>query len=145
MSEAATAKRLLPVFIGVGLTVALLFGIGVVAERRRNAAPLAQPIHLVAPRDGQSVDSPLVIRFSTAEPLELHPTGWGTAKLHLHARVGGVEHMPAADELTGAGSVFSWTMPAVPRGTHTVQLGWADLHHRELTAGRTAPFTITVR
>jgi hypothetical protein len=145
VNEPVTANRLLPVFIGVALTVALLIGIGVLAERRRNAAPLAQPIDLVAPLDGHAVDSPLAIRFTTIEPLALHPTGWGTSRLHLHARVSGVEHMPAAQDLTLLGSVFTWTLPAVPRGTHTVQLGWADLHHRELVAWRTAPFTVTVR
>ena len=145
MTEQSTAARMLPVFIGVGLTVLLLIGLGYLAERRRNAAPLAQPIRIIAPAAGQAVDSPLVLRFTTSESLTLQPTGWGTERLHVHARVGGIEYMPAAADIVKQDSVFAWTLPAVPRGTHTVTLGWADLHHRELSAGRTPALTVTIR
>ncbi|HEY0305371.1 MAG TPA: hypothetical protein VGC44_10365 [Longimicrobiales bacterium] len=145
MTGQSTVERLLPVFIGVALTGLLLIVLGVLAARRRNAAPLAQPINLIVPIEQQAVDSPLVVRFTTPEPLSLHPTGWGTDRLHLHARVSGVEYMPAAAEITRSDSIFNWTLPAVPRGTHTIRIGWADLHHRELSAGRTPQITITVR
>jgi hypothetical protein len=145
MTEQPTAARLLPVFIGVGLTVLLLIALGYLAERRRNAAPFAQPIRVIDPAGGQAVDSPLVVRFTTSESLSLHPTGWGTERLHLHARVGGTEYMPAAADIVQRDSIFAWTLPAVPRGTHTVTLGWADLHHRELSAGRTPELIVTIR
>ena len=145
MTEPSTPNRLLPVFIGIALTAVMLIGLAYLADKRRHAAPLAQPINIIQPLDQQVVDSPLVLRFSTSEPLKLHPTGWGTDRLHLHARVGGIELMPAAAEITAADSVFSWVLPAVPRGTHTIQVGWADLHHRELAAGRAPAFSVTVR
>ena len=145
MTEQSTAARLLPVFIGVGLTVLLLIALGYLAERRRNAEPLAQPIRVLAPATGQVVDSPLVLRFTTSESLAQHPTGWGTERLHLHARVGGIEHMPAAADIEKRDSVFAWTLSGVPRGTHTITMGWADLHHRELSAGRTPELTVTIR
>ena len=123
----------------------MLIGLGYLAEKRRHAAPLAQPINIIQPLDQQVVDSPLVLRFKTSEPLKLHPTGWGTDRLHLHARVGSIEFMPAAAEITATDSGFSWVLAGVPRGRHTINVGWADLHHRELSAGRAAPFTVTVR
>ena len=145
MTEQSTAARLLPVFIGVGLTVLLLIALGYLAERRRNAPPLAQAIHVVQPASGAAVDSPLVLHFTTSESLSLQPTGWGTERLHLHARVGGIEYMPAAADITMRDSVFTWTLPGVPRGTHAITLGWADLRHRELSAGRTPELSVTIR
>ncbi len=145
MTERSTLNRLLPVIIGIALTVVLLFALGYLAQQRRHAAPLAQPVEIVAPVPQQVVDSPFVVRFKTTEPLALQPTGWGTERLHLHARVSGIEYMPAAAEITQTDSIFAWTLPAVPRGTHIVRIGWADLHHRELAAGRSPEFTITVR
>jgi hypothetical protein len=138
MTEPTARQRLLPVFIGV-IVLAWL------AQQRRNAAPLALPIELIEPLDQAAIDSPLVIRFTTREPLALRPSGWGTEKLHLHARVGGVEHMPAAAEIQQSDSIFTWTLPGVPRGTHAVRLGWADQRHRELSAGASPARTITVR
>jgi hypothetical protein len=131
--------------IGIALTAALLIGLGYLTSSRRSAAPRAQPVEILAPADQATVDSPLVVLFVTREPLALHPTGWGTDDLHLHARVAGVEYMPAAAEIVQTDSVFRWTLPSVPRGSHTIQLGWADLRHRELSAGKSRQINVTIR
>jgi hypothetical protein len=133
------------VFIGIALTAVFLIALAWLAQQRRNAAPLARPIRMISPADQAVLDSPLVVRFTTSEPLALHPSGWGTDKLHLHARVGAVKHMPAAADITRTDSVFTWTLTAVPRGMHPLKLGWADRRHRELSAGATPTRTITIR
>ena len=145
MTEPSVRQRLLPVFIGIAFTAVFLVVLAWLAQSRRNAAPLALPIVVLAPTDGAGVDSPLVVRFQTREPLALHPTGWGTDRLHLHARVSDIEHMPAAADIVQTDSAFTWTLRAVPRGTHALRLGWADQRHRELSAGASSTLTITVR
>lgn len=145
MSEPSVGQRLLPVFIGIAFTAVFLVVLAWLAQSRRNAAPLALPIEVLAPPDGAVVDSPLIVRFRTREPLALQPTGWGTQRLHVHARVSNIEHMPAAADIVQTDSVFTWTLRTVPRGTHPLKLGWADQRHRELSAGASTTHTITVR
>jgi hypothetical protein len=144
MNEATTARRLFPVFIGIGLTILFLIGLAYLADRRRNARPAVQSIDLLEPASGAVVDSPLVARFVTAAPLVLSESGWGTEQLHLHARVDGVEYMPAAADIIREDSVFVWTLPAVTKGPHTLRIGWANLAHRELGTGA-AEVHITIR
>ena len=139
-------QRLMPVLIGVAITGLFLVGLGYLASTRRNAQSMTPPtIVLLAPQDGAAVDSPLVVRFTTQAPVELGPSGWGTAQLHLHARIGNIEHMPAAADITRSADTLIWTFPTVPTGTHTLKLGWADLSHRELATGASSPATITIR
>ena len=145
MTEPSVRDRLLPVFIGIALTLAFLAGLAWLAQNRRNAAPLALPIDIITPADQAAVDSPLVIRFTTREPLALHPSGWGTGRLHLHARVSGIEHMPAAADIVQTDSIFIWTLTAVPRGTQSFKLGWADQRHRELSGGASPLQTVEIR
>lgn len=135
MNEATTARRLFPVFIGIGLTILFLIGLAYLADRRRNAEPLVESIKLLDPTPGAVVDSPLVVRFATTAPLALSESGWGTRQLHLHARVDGVEYMPAAADIVREDSVFVWTLLAVRKGPHTLRIGWANLAHRELNTG----------
>jgi hypothetical protein len=144
MKEVTTARRLFPVFIGVGLTILFLIALAYLADRRRNTQPVVESIDLIEPAAGAVVDSPLVLRFATTAPLALTPSGWGTEELHLHARVDGVEYMPAAADIVRHGSAFVWTLPTVRRGSHTVRVGWANLAHRELSAGA-AEVQISVR
>jgi hypothetical protein len=135
MNEASTARRLFPVFIGIGLTILFLIGLAYLADRRRIAEPVIQSIDLLEPASGAAVDSPLVVRFATTAPLALSDRGWGTRQLHLHARVDGVEHMPAPADIIREDSVFVWTLPVVRKGPHTLRIGWANLAHRELSTG----------
>lgn len=146
MNEPTTLQRLMPVLIGVAITGLFLVGLGYLANARRNAESVTPPtIVVLAPGDGAAVDSPLVVRFTTQAPVELGPSGWGTAHLHLHARIGNVEHMPAAEDITRSADTLIWTFSTVPRGAHTLKLGWADLSHREIATGASAPISITIR
>lgn len=145
MSQPTTMQRLLPVFIGVFLTGVFLIALAWLADQRRNAAPGAPAIEVVSPAPGAVVDSPLIVRFKTAAPVRLGAAGWGTDQLHLHARVSGIEHMPAAADIRQEGDAFVWTLTGVPPGRHEIRLGWADLAHRELRAGASPTIPLTVR
>ena len=127
-------RPLLPVVIGIALTIVLLAGLGYLAQVRRNAAPATPTIRLVQP-GAQPADSPLAIRFISSRPLELTTNGWVSGPWHLHARINGTEFMPAAAEITATDSVYTWTLPAVRRGPIALKLGWADQRHREVSTG----------
>jgi hypothetical protein len=142
----SVARRILPVIIGIGLTIILLVVLGNIAQQRRQQQAAAAPVlRVLQPRPGVSVDSPLVIQFTTTAPLALHPTGWGAGNLHLHALVNGVEYMPAAAEITRRDSLYHWTLPAVARGRLELFLGWADQRHRALQAGASDTVTAMLR
>ena len=128
------SRSLLPVFIGVGLTIVFLFGLGYLANQRRNAQPATPALRVLAP-GGAPVDSPLIVRFTSSRPLQLTANGWISGDWHLHARINDVEYMPAAAEISRADSSYVWTIPAVQRGPLTLKLGWADRRHRETSAG----------
>lgn len=127
-------RTLLPVFIGVGLTIVFLVGLGYLANQRRNAQPATPILRILAPTTA-AVDSPLVVHFTSSRPLELSANGWISGDWHLHARINDVEYMPAAAEIIRADSAYVWTIPAVGRGPLTLKLGWADRRHRETSAG----------
>lgn len=134
-----------PVAIGILLTAVLLAALGYLASQRRQAQSGPPNLTLLGPARGQVVDSPLVIRFASGAPIRLTPNGWLAGRWHLHARVNGIEHMPAAADISASDSTYDWVVPAVPRGRASVRLGWADLRHREVTGGRTNEIDIVVR
>ena len=133
--QQSAAQSIRPVIIGIGITIVLLAGLAYLASARRDVGSDVPALVIVSPQPGAQTDSPLTVRFRTAAPLSLHPTGWGTGDLHLHARVNGVELMPAAADIEQAEEEFAWTMATVPKGRVEVRLGWADALHRELAAG----------
>ena len=142
----SVARRILPVIIGMGLTIVLLIVLGYIAQQRRQQQSVAAPVlRVLYPAPGASVDSPLVIQFATTAPLALQPTGWGAGNLHLHAMVNGVEYMPAAAEITRGDSAYHWTIAPVARAPIELYLGWADQRHRALGAGASDTITATLR
>jgi hypothetical protein len=142
----STAKRLLPVLIGIFLTVIMLALLGYLSNKRRAAAAAAPPVlHILSPVPHSVIDSPLIIHFRTRTTLQLRPAGWGIGNLHLHARVNSVEHMPAVTDIQPTDSGYLWTLPLVRRGPLTIQLGWADPVHRELKAGTSSVNDVTLR
>lgn len=145
MSE-SRRPNITAVVIGIVLTMLLLFGLRYLAIRRGAAvSPDIPALNVIAPTENAAVDSPLVVRFSSSRPITLQPSGWGAGHFHLHARIDQAEHMPAAADIVRADSVYEWTLPAVRRGSFSVQLGWADMQHRELATGKTPPIWATVR
>ena len=144
MSE-SERRKILPVIIGMALTVVLLACLAY-AARLRNAAELemAPQLSINAPAQGTATDSPLVIRFTAAHPLDLMETGWGHDRFHIHASINGVEYMPAAADIVAQGSQYAWTIQA-PRGPVSFYLGWADHMHRPLQKGMTDTVQATIR
>jgi hypothetical protein len=144
MSE-SERRKILPVIIGMALTVVLLACLAY-AARLRNAAELemAPQLSINAPAQGTATDSPLVIRFTAAHPLDLMETGWGHDGFHLHASINGVEYMPAAADIVAQGSQYAWTIHS-PRGPVSFYLGWADHMHRALQKGMTDTIRATIR
>ena len=139
------AQSIRPVIIGIVITVVMLAGLAYIASARRNAGPAAPVLSILSPRPAARADSPLIVRFTTTAPLSLHPTGWGTGELHLHARLNGVELMPAAADIQQTGDTFAWTMATAPRGSLQVRLGWADVQHRELRSGGSDTISIILQ
>ena len=142
----SVVKRILPVIIGMGLTIVLLAGLAYISHQRAQIEHLAAPaLTIIDPQPDAQVDSPLVVHFTSAEPIELQPSGWGFANFHLHARVNGVEYMPAAAEIKQTADGYAWLLPYVARGPVEIRLGWADQVHRELSTGASDTVRATLR
>lgn len=136
----------MPVFIGIVLTVMVLGLIGYISKQRRDAATATPPqLEIVTPAANAVLDSPLVIRFTSSEPLRLRETGWGIRALHLHARVNSTEHTPAAADIQHTDSGYLWTLRSVGTGPVIIKLGWAGPDHRELSAGASSVDGVNVR
>jgi hypothetical protein len=136
-NAAPQGAKLLPVIIGIGLTIILLSALAYISNMRRNAPTSAPQLTLVAPLNGNAVDSPLVLRFTSERPVKLGHTGWASANYHLHAHVNGIEHMPAARDIEEHAGIYVWTLPTVPRGPLHIRMGWADQAHRAVSRGAT--------
>ncbi len=135
MPPASAPVRITPVIIGILMTIILLAGLAYISNLRRNSPSSAPALTIVWPAPGAQIDSPLVLRFTSAQPITLRPSGWGAGQYHLHAHVNSVEHMPAATDITQHGSEYRWAIPAAPRGPLTIRLGWADQQHRAVGSG----------
>src|SRR5690606_29759157 len=86
-----------------------------------------------APASGDTVTNPVTLRFRTPADLAFDSAmGWMAGDLHLHAMVGTLEIMPAAADIEGSGSTFTWRLPALDAGTHRIYLTWAGRHHGSL-------------
>ena len=139
-------KRIAPVLIGIAITIVFMVGLAYLARSRRAAGSATPPqLQLIMPRGNAVVDSPLVIRFVSTEPLALQPGGWGARNLHIHARINDIEHMPAAGDIAVADSGYLWTLASAAKGQAVLEIGWADHAHRELAAGKSDVVTVTIR
>lgn len=137
-----SSRKFTAVLIGVGFTALSLAGLGYLAAMRKDLEATRAPQLQIR---GAMPDSPLVLQFQSDGPLALQPTGWGHGDLHIHAWVDHVQHMPAAADITRADSGYLWVLPAVARGSHRVQLGWADQAHRPLSRGASDTVSIVLR
>lgn len=145
--EQSYGRKLLPIVVGMVLTGLLLATLAYLANARNEVESRAIPqLSITAPLSGAVIDSPLVIRFTSTEPIHLQPTGWGHRRLHLHAWVNGVEIMPAAADITvpEPGS-YSWTLGATAPGVVRMYVGWADMSHRPITPGSSDTVNVQIR
>ena len=143
--QSSVIKRLLPVIIGIALTVVLLAGLAYISQMRRNAPTAPPQLTILAPAEGVAADSPLVIRFSSERDLRLAHSGWAAGNYHLHAHVNGVEHMPAARDIVERDGQYLWTISGAARGLLHIHLGWADHAHRPVASGGSATISTQLR
>ena len=91
------------------------------------------PLAIDAPVSGDTLTNPVTIRFRTPGDLAFDSAmGWMAGDLHLHAMVGALEIMPAAADIAGSDSTFTWRLPPLAAGTHRIYLTWAGRHHGNL-------------
>jgi hypothetical protein len=145
MNQPPSGPRLLPVIIGIIITIVLLSGLAYISNMRRNAPTAAPQLTIRSPAEAAVTDSPLVIRFSSERELTLGHSGWASGTYHLHAHVNGVEHMPAARDIVRTGDEYAWTISGAPRGRAVIRLGWADHAHRAVSSGATDSIRITIK
>lgn len=145
MAEAPPSRT--PAIIGFLIAGAAILGASFLVSTldRDRDGDNVPPISIVAPASGDSIADPPAILFATPAPLELHPgMGWMARDLHLHAMVDGREYMPAAADIAARDSLWTWTLPPLGPGTHTLYLTWAGRHHGNLR-GVTDTVTVHVR
>jgi len=133
MSVHPGRRSFAPVLLGIGLTCAFLLLIGYAASKRRALESAQLPrLTITAPAEGDVVDSPLVVHFTSARPIGLQPSGWGYEDFHLHAWINGVQYMPAAADIRQVDSdTYDWTLASIGNGGAQIYLGWSDQAHRE--------------
>jgi hypothetical protein len=124
-----------PAIIAFLVAGAVILTLGFVGSLFRDREPVERvpALRLLAPAAGDTVDNPVVLRFSTPADLRLGRAGWTAGDLHLHAMAGQREIMPAAADITVAGGGFSWRLPALSPGEHRIHLTWAGRSHANLS------------
>jgi hypothetical protein len=102
-------------------------------------------VRILEPATGDSVTNPVTLTFSTPADLRFDPAmGWSAGDLHPHVMAGGQELMPAAADIAGQDSVWTWSLPRLRPGTQQIYLTWAGRQHRNLR-GQTDTILIHVR
>lgn len=103
-------------------------------------------ITLLSPAAGDTVASRPVLRFETRARLRPAPEGWRAGRLHIHAVVDGVEHMPTAADLRQIGmNRYEWRLPAFAPGPHRAFLQWSGPGHEPITTGASRAVEFIVR
>ncbi len=148
--EAAQSSRLVPLIGGLGI---LMVGAGIVVgavqalrPQPTDAVPADVPaLTLLSPAVDDTVETPVPLRFTAGDRLELGGMGWASGDLHLHAYVDGREIMPAAADIEALqDGTFRWTLPVEP-GTRTIQLRWAGMSHGAIEAGASDAIRVHAR
>lgn len=123
-----------PAIIGFLIAGALILGASFfVSTLDRDGNDDVPPIAIDAPASGDTLTNPVTIRFRTPGDLAFDSAmGWMAGDLHLHAMAGDREIMPAAVDIAGADSAFTWRLPDLDPGTHRIYLTWAGRHHGNL-------------
>ena len=145
--DEAEPSGLAPTIFGILLAGLAVLTIGMWVGGRDSDGDGALPrLELVAPADGDTIAAPFAVTFGTNARLVKAPEGWRAGRLHLHARIDGVEHMPAAAdvEVLGDGR-FIWRIPGIDVGPHQVNLLWSDPEHRPLEEGASETARVYVR
>ena len=145
--DEAEPSGLAPTIFGILLAGLAVLTIGMWVGGRDSGGDDALPqLELVAPADGDTIDAPFAVTFGTDARLVKAPEGWRAGRLHLHARIDGVEHMPAAAdvEVLGDGR-FIWRIPGIGAGMHEVKLLWSDPEHRPLEDGASDSVEFLIR
>lgn len=135
-----STSRLVPV-IGAFGVIMIAAGVLIGAVRALGPASVtaeAPSLVVIAPAAGDTVATPIELRFIAGDDLALGSMGWASGALHLHAWVDGREVMPTAADIRALeDGTFVWTLPLAP-GNRIVQLRWAGMDHSDIEAGSRA-------
>ncbi|MGH7449002.1 MAG: hypothetical protein ACREK1_12225 [Longimicrobiales bacterium] len=123
-----------PAIIGFLIAGAVILGASFfVSTRPGTSYDGVPPLTISSPASGDSVTNPVTVTFRTTDALELDPgLGWTAGDLHLHAIAGSREIMPAAADIVATDSIYTWRLPDLDSGTHSLYLTWAGRHHGNL-------------
>ena len=137
VNEVEDSSGLAPTIFGILLAGLAVLTIGMWVGGRDSGDDGALPqLELISPVHNDTIDAPFAVTFSTDARLVKAPEGWRAGRLHLHARLDGVEHMPAAADVEAMGdNRFVWNFPGIGAGPHQVKLLWSDPEHRPLAEG----------
>lgn len=147
MNEVSSpTKTILPVIIGLSITAVLLAFLAYAAKHRTNELNSIPHLTLLYPVANAVLDTPIVVRFTSTEPISLAPTGWGHKQLHLHAWLGSMQLMPAAADIKEvAPSTYEWKLNAQRGADQLLYLAWADASHHPIPEGASQRITISIR
>lgn len=128
------ARSRTPAIIGFLIAGAAILGVSFfVSTLPDTSYDDVPPLTISSPASGDSVWNPVVVTFRTTGALRLDPgMGWTAGDLHLHAIADSREIMPAAADIIGADSIYTWRLPDLDSGTHRLYLTWAGRHHGNL-------------
>lgn len=146
-SDAARSSRLVTLVGGLGIfmvVAGILVGAVNMFGPRTDLSMGVPSLVLIEPQAGDTVSSPVVLRFTAGNDLALGGMGWASNDLHLHVYVDGTEIMPAAADIQDAGDgTFLWTLQ-VESGQREIQLRWAGLDHMDVDAGASRAVEVVV-
>jgi hypothetical protein len=141
MTETPPSRK--AAIIGFLIAGAVLLGLSLFAQRIRTAPAASVPV-MEALTDSAPAGLPLQLRIVTPAHLSIGSMGWAAEGLHPHVLVDTTSIMAAPSDLRHvAADTFLWTLPALPAGTHILQLYWADMGHRAVGDSVRHEITIT--
>lgn len=115
--------------------VTLLMLAGAASAADRSSAPSEAYAYFISPAHGETVRSPLLVRFGLSDMgvapagVERSHTGHHHLLINMDELPPADEPMPASDQLIhfGKGQTEAWV--ELPAGTHTLQLVLGNHHH----------------
>ena len=140
-------RSIAPVIIGLTITGLLLVFLAYATKRRTAELKDVPQLTLLFPAANDVLNNPVIVRFTSSQPIKLAATGWGYKRLHLHAWIDNTQYMPAATDIREISTgTYEWTLNGVQPGNDKIlYLAWADASHHPIPEGASPRLTISVR